>query len=62
MIEMTEIEAIIARHSVRNYIDREIVLEKDETVTFKDKGGPYSKVDLGIVKYNFEVGARFAKN
>lgn len=40
----------------------EIVLEKDETVTFKDKGGPYSKVDLGIVKYNFEVGAKFAKN
>ena len=40
----------------------EIVLEADETVTFKDKGGPYSKVDLGIVKYNFEVGANFAKS
>ena len=39
----------------------EIKLEADETVTFKDKGGPYSKVDLGIVKYNFEVGADFAK-
>lgn len=39
----------------------EIILEEDETVTFKDKGGPYSKVDLGIVKYNFEVGAEYAK-
>lgn len=39
----------------------EITLETDGTVTFKDKGGPYSKVDLGIVKYNFEVGANFAK-
>lgn len=27
-------------------------------VDFKDKGGILSKVDLGIVKYNFEVGAR----
>lgn len=40
----------------------EIMLGTDETVTFKDKGGPYSKVDLGIVKYNFEVGANYAKN
>lgn len=40
----------------------EIVLEADEKVTFKDKGGPYSKVDLGIVRYNFEVGANFAKS
>lgn len=39
----------------------EIKLEADETVTFKDKGGPYSKVDIGIVKYNFEVGANFAR-
>lgn len=29
----------------------------DGEVTFKDKGGLFSKVDLGIVKYNFEVGA-----
>ncbi len=40
----------------------EISLEADETVTFKDKGVPYSKVDLGIVKYNFEVGVNFVKN
>lgn len=39
----------------------EIVLEDDGTVTFKDKGGPHSKVDLGIVRYQFEVGAEYAK-
>ncbi len=35
-----------------------IKLNEDDTVSFVDKGGPYSKVDLGIVKYHFEVGAR----
>lgn len=40
----------------------EIVLEDNGTVTFKDKGGPFSQVDLGIVRYNFEVGANYAKN
>jgi hypothetical protein len=29
-------------------------------VTFKDKGGPYSKVVLGIVKYHFEAGKKYA--
>ena len=40
----------------------EIKLESDGTVTFKDKGGPFSKVDLGIVKYHFEAGADYIKN
>lgn len=40
----------------------EIVLEPDEKIIFKDKGGLYSKVDLGIVKYNFEVGINDAKS
>ena len=35
-----------------------IVLNEDGTVDFVDKGGPYSKVDLGIVKYTFEVATR----
>lgn len=39
-----------------------IRLNEDETVTFTDKGGPFSKVDLGIVKYNFTVGAEYKKN
>lgn len=37
----------------------EIILNEDETVSFKDKGGPFSKIDLGIVKYHFEVGAEY---
>ncbi len=39
----------------------EIRLNDDDTVDFIDKGGIYSKTDLGIVKYHFEVGKNFAK-
>lgn len=39
----------------------EIVLKDDDSVEFVDKGGILSKVDLGIVKYHFEVGARSIK-
>ena len=39
----------------------EIVLNDDETVSFVDIGGAFSKVDLGIVKYNFEVGVSYIK-
>jgi len=39
----------------------EIKLAEDGNVIFKDKGGMFSKIDLGIVKYNFEVGAEYAK-
>ncbi len=35
----------------------EIRLNEDGTVTFTDRRGPFSKVDLGIVKYHFEVGS-----
>ena len=34
-----------------------IRLNEDDSVTFVDKGGPFSKVDLGIVKCHFEIGA-----
>ena len=40
----------------------EISLREDGSVDFTDKGGPFSKVDLGIVRYNFTVGADFIKN
>lgn len=30
------------------------IYHEDETVDLIDKGGPYSKVDLGIVKYHFD--------
>ena len=33
-----------------------IRLNDDDSVEFINKGGPYTKVDLGIVKYHFEVG------
>lgn len=39
----------------------EIVLKEDDTVEFIDKGGVMSKVDIGIVKYHFEVGAQQLK-
>lgn len=31
---------------------------EDDKVTFTDKGGVFSKVDLGIVKCNFEIGSK----
>ena len=37
------------------------ILYKDGEVSFRDKGGMFSKVDLGIVKYNFHVGAEAAQ-
>lgn len=40
----------------------EIHLKEDGSVVFTDKGGPFSKVDLGIVKYHFTVGAEYKKN
>ncbi len=34
-----------------------IILNDDDSVEFKDNGGFYSRVDLGIVKCHFEIGA-----
>jgi nitroreductase len=34
-----------------------IRLNPDETVEFTDHGGPFGKVDLGIVKCHFEIGS-----
>lgn len=34
-----------------------IRLNDDDSVEFIDKGGMFSKVDLGIVKCHFEIGA-----
>ena len=34
-----------------------IRLNDDDTVEFIDKGGPFSQVDIGIVKCHFEIGA-----
>lgn len=40
----------------------QIDLKDDGTVAFTDQGGIFSKVDLGIVKYHFEVGAEYGKS
>lgn len=40
----------------------EIRLNEDGTVTITDKKGPFTKVDLGIVKYHFEVGSAYRKS
>ena len=34
-----------------------IKLADGEKVEFIDKGGPFSKVDIGIVKCHFEIGS-----
>ncbi len=34
-----------------------IKLADGEKVEFIDKGGPYSKIDIGIVKCHFEIGS-----
>lgn len=39
----------------------EIILNADHSVDFRDQGGVLSKVDLGIIKYHFEIGAAFKK-
>lgn len=36
----------------------EIILNPDETVSIRDQGGILSKIDLGIVKYHFELGVK----
>lgn len=52
------VEAALLAPTAINQQKFEIVLNSDGSVEFKDKGGVLSKIDQGIVKYNFEVGAR----
>lgn len=39
----------------------DISLQPDGTVSIQDKGGVLSRIDLGIVKYHFDVAAAYAK-
>ena len=39
-----------------------IRLNDDDSVEFINKGGPYAKVDLGIVRYHFEIGRAAEEN
>ena len=51
-------EAALLAPTAINQQKFELVLKPDDTVEIIDKGGILSKIDKGIVKYNFEVGAR----
>lgn len=56
------VETALLAPTAINQQSFEIRLNEDGSVDFTDKGGPFSKVDLGIVRYNFTVGADFIKN
>ena len=52
------VEAALLAPTAINQQKFEIKLNDDNTVDFIDKGGILSKIDIGIVKYNFEVGSK----
>lgn len=52
------VEAALLAPTAINQQKFEIHLNEDGTVTITDKGGILSKIDLGIVKYHFEVGSK----
>lgn len=51
------VEAALLAPTAINQQRFEIVLHEDASVEVIDKGGVLSRIDKGIVKYNFEVGA-----
>lgn len=53
---MDGVEAALLAPTAINQQKFVIALE-NETVKIENKGGVMGKVDLGIVKYNFEVGS-----
>lgn len=56
------VEMALRAPTAINQQNFEIRLNADGSVAFTDKGGPFSKVDLGIVRYHFTVGADAKKN
>lgn len=52
------VEAALLAPTAINQQKFEIKLNDDNTVDFIDEGGILSKIDIGIVKYNFEVGSK----
>ena len=55
------IETALLAPTAINQQKFKISLASDGSVSYQDLGGVFSKVDLGIVKYNFEVGANSEK-
>lgn len=56
------VEMALRAPTAINQQNFEIRLNKDGSVDFTDRGGPCSKVDLGIVKYHFTIAAEYKKN
>lgn len=56
---MKGVEAALLAPTALNQQKFEIVLNDDGKAEIIDKGGAFSKIDKGIVKYNFEVGADY---
>lgn len=52
------VEAALLAPTALNQQKFEIKLKDDESVVFIDKGGIMSNIDLGIVRYNFEIGSQ----
>lgn len=52
------VEAALLAPTAVNQQKFEISLKDDGSAAIIDKGGILSKIDLGIVKYNFEVGSK----
>lgn len=52
------VEAALLAPTAVNQQKFEIALKADNTVEVIDKGGILSKIDKGIITYNFEVGAK----
>lgn len=55
---MKGVETALLAPTAVNQQKFEIVLNVDESVDIVDKVGILSKIDKGIVKYNFEIGAQ----
>jgi nitroreductase len=51
------VEAALLAPTAINQQKFVIRLNEDDTVDFIDKGGVFSRVDLGIIKCHFEIGA-----
>lgn len=51
------IESALLAPTAMNQQKFYLTYHDDRTVSAKAKAGPYAKMDLGIVKYHFEVGA-----
>lgn len=55
------VEAALLAPTAVNQQKFDIQLNEDGTVAITDKGGILSKIDLGIVKYHFEVGSKHCR-